>query len=781
MRASPCSAFFRAARPRCRHKPCYHYLGRQCSPQKHAKLHTSLRTPLRGREGSQEEPALPPIIKPEQENEQTSAEVGETAGDGPDKPPRPKDRSNYGSAARRAGRNIKKVKDLPPVIIPPWLFSRNIILSESRERHMIISDKVGENDNDNDNAATVFTDKEWSDANGDRPPLIGSHDQKPPDASDEASSGSITEYNRGPYRIDMRNWREIRSSATAALQIPSWQRAETIASHKPHLLLYSPKDGASDFLDRLGAEIAREYGTDFLRLSPQDIAEIGGDYLDEPSDFRSNTMSSLGYDAPLLSAARHSTPPEDPGEDEEYDEYEDGEGSEQGSFKPMPYQQASGGSFGIGAIHIGGNLQEILKSMMPGSGAPQAPKSTMTTPVQRQPTDMTPELKLNLFVETLLNTPEIKRVGLSSAKDAKENAVHGSSEEGQIESQNQEHSEVRQQPEAERASTGLVVLISDYAQIHATSKGSKFLDKLHEAVEYRRKEGQKILIMGTASSPGMISSLSKSGIESLQSQPQTGPMRTIVTPIEDFSGGTLERSSKESIGRINLRHLRDMLRRTAPVLDQVAQIIDDWDLNLDSKISFLSGLYESIWSMDHVSRVATIALGRLKGSEELNCQHIEDALQLLVSSDDAKIEWAQSEKERKKSQKPVPGSLNQEDSKERLRKLRRTCNEHEKKLLHGIVQPEDIRTTFNDIRAPSTTVETLKTLTSLSLVRPDAFTYGVLATDRIPGLLLYGPPGTGKTLLARAVAKESGATVLEASGSGECSPSQSTLSSLTSH
>jgi SpoVK/Ycf46/Vps4 family AAA+-type ATPase len=54
-------------------------------------------------------------------------------------------------------------------------------------------------------------------------------------------------------------------------------------------------------------------------------------------------------------------------------------------------------------------------------------------------------------------------------------------------------------------------------------------------------------------------------------------------------------------------------------------------------------------------------------------------------------------------------------------------------------------------------------LTSLSLIRPEAFSYGVLATDKIPGLLLYGPPGTGKTLLAKAVAKESGATVLEVS------------------
>ena len=61
------------------------------------------------------------------------------------------------------------------------------------------------------------------------------------------------------------------------------------------------------------------------------------------------------------------------------------------------------------------------------------------------------------------------------------------------------------------------------------------------------------------------------------------------------------------------------------------------------------------------------------------------------------------------------------------------------------------------------TIEALQTLTTLSLIRPEAFSYGVLASDRIPGLLLYGPPGTGKTLLAKAVAKESGATMLEVS------------------
>lgn len=91
-------------------------------------------------------------------------------------------------------------------------------------------------------------------------------------------------------------------------------------------------------------------------------------------------------------------------------------------------------------------------------------------------------------------------------------------------------------------------------------------------------------------------------------------------------------------------------------------------------------------------------------------------------------------------------------------------NDFEKKLLTGLVDVKEIKTTFADVHAPPETIAALKLLTSLSLKRPEAFTYGILANDRIPGCLLYGPPGTGKTLLAKAVAKESGASMLEVSG-----------------
>ncbi|KAF4587597.1 ATPase family AAA domain-containing protein 1-A [Ophiocordyceps camponoti-floridani] len=91
-------------------------------------------------------------------------------------------------------------------------------------------------------------------------------------------------------------------------------------------------------------------------------------------------------------------------------------------------------------------------------------------------------------------------------------------------------------------------------------------------------------------------------------------------------------------------------------------------------------------------------------------------------------------------------------------------DEYEKRISVGHIDRKSIKTTFADVHVSAETRSTLKLLTTLALVRPEAFSYGVLAQDRIPGCLLYGPPGTGKTMLAKAVAKESGANMLEISG-----------------
>lgn len=693
-----------------------------------------------------------------------------------DNPPKPKDKSNYGSASRRAGRNVKPREKPDPVHIPPWFLDRNVILrgdcaharTKDGSRTFI---RLGGLPSD-----PIAQDEGQGSAQHANS-VIGSLENKEPNGRQQEADEGLPFISRPTTPLlETINMREISSVVSAGLQVPSWQRAESAASPKPHIVLFCPKDGGSSFLDVIGLQLAEENSTDFLRLLPQDIAEIGGDYMDDPSTFRRNTLSSLGYDAQLITAIR-SQRSEDPPEEEDFDESEE-EDVEQGPGKSRNAMHGRIGGFS--AIHVGtfaaNNFQDLFKPFVSQAGSPQQPKLVGTKPAV-QLKDMTPELKMTTLVETLLNAPERKREAEKSAAEAstnqkKEEEAGGLTAVSQYSPDEAPESPVR---DAERGSEGLIVLIHDYPQVNTTTQGGKFLEKLHEVVEARRREGQRVLIIGTASSKELMPSFSRSGIDQVQRDPRNLPTRTIITPINEVSPEhTFAQHHKEKTKGINMRHLKHMLRRTAPVPAQVAPVISDMTIDVDSKTTFLSGLDESIWSFDRVSRAATTALGLLEGSEEMTIKHIEQALEIIETSDTAKIDWVANEKEQREKVTKSTGSASEIDSKERMRKLRKTCNEHEKKLLNGVVDPENIRTTFADVQASPQTIDALKTLTSLSLVRPDAFTYGVLATDRIPGLLLYGPPGTGKTLLAKAVAKESGATVLEVSGSGNSlSPSLS--------
>lgn len=326
-----------------------------------------------------------------------------------------------------------------------------------------------------------------------------------------------------------------------------------------------------------------------------------------------------------------------------------------------------------------------------------------------------------------------------------------------------------------------IIHIRDLRDLCNTPLGESIVHRLVKVVRKRRRSGEQIVIVGTTAQdvPGPFRMAGE--------QADGFPFRAISVPpffnfslTEDYdfeatsASGSYESLTEPAYRRIleiNLRHLERMLRRLKPD-DQVNLLNAEARAQLN--MPGMHFLTEKVLSLDQVQRLVLIAIGLTQShavADTVKPIHIALAGFVMTRSEHAEAAWTtfREQKQVKKSKLDANGAsakvtANGQSIESRMERLKKICNQHETRLLSGMVDPQNLKTAFADVHAPDDTIEALKTLTTLSLLRPDAFKYGVLANDRLPGLLLYGPPGTGKTLLAKAVAKESKATVLEVSG-----------------
>ncbi|KAJ7366252.1 P-loop containing nucleoside triphosphate hydrolase protein [Mycena albidolilacea] len=91
-------------------------------------------------------------------------------------------------------------------------------------------------------------------------------------------------------------------------------------------------------------------------------------------------------------------------------------------------------------------------------------------------------------------------------------------------------------------------------------------------------------------------------------------------------------------------------------------------------------------------------------------------------------------------------------------------DEHERTVANEVIHPDDITTKFSDIGGLDAIVSSLRESIIYPLVYPNLFNSSSLLGSP-KGVLLYGPPGCGKTMLAKALAKESGATFINIAAS----------------
>ncbi|KAL9599816.1 MAG: hypothetical protein Q9219_003602 [cf. Caloplaca sp. 3 TL-2023] len=651
--------------------------------------------------------------------EQGSGEPSGSSGS----PEKPINKSNYGSASRRAVRNWKKLKDVPPFQLPRPFLNQNVFLKEKNDTNFVdlpLSHRAP----DPPNTRTA------ADTTGSSPRHVAA--EKTSDQT-MAKKGSPPDFQRVMWRFGHGVLDELQSAVSTGLQIPASRHSNEASFARPHLILYNPKKGSNMFLDDLVMCLAGRGGIDLVQIDAHDLAEMGGDYLDESSDPANEPLSSLSYEVYVANQGN---------------KVQSNANTNAATTNEDPLAE----------------LVELLKAKLMSKPQQQPGRQSykVTGPTAEESSR---DQKLALFLDSLFHACDIKRALQSTDHEGppKTNPNRNS-----FKSENADAEFAVQQDATPTSSPTLIIHIKDYPEICNTQSGGKLLDALHSALSERRAAGERILLIGTCVSGNADLASSRLENDTLSEDLDPGGLtRTILVPLSSDRGleELFAALYKERVKSINIRHLQNMIRRLASTPEKVMKVLSRSGLQVDHRLQ----IQHDIWSFAAVHRLATTALGLMhEDNKDMDVSHIERAIKVIDASDGTKLRWLSNEKKQARgirdAEKGRKGKTQTTDSRPDKKQLEKECNQHERRLLNGMIDPSDIRVTFAQAHAPKETVQTLKDLTLLPLSCPEEFDYGVLAEQSISGLLLYGPPGTGKTLLAKAVAKEGGATILEVSG-----------------
>ena len=583
---------------------------------------------------------------------------------------------------------------------------------------------------------------------------------------------------------------------------------------KGHLALYWPQEGGTDHLATLIQLISGQLNADFIRLDAQDLAELGSDLVSSDDSVSHKSISTLGYDTYEQTQESESAEEEEDGDDADPREAE--ENSKARGFAVMP-------GFQIPKDTIRG-ISNFLQSqgLLRRGGFSSIPLTAITIDGVGALSmhDATDNWKLGALLEAVIDAAMLKRkkaepLGSSTLSPAQiqraefHKALFAKATAGNLDflfgrapKEAQASDNESKRPVLEAAVTRqegklpkrTVVFIPDFMDLSATPQGSRVISQLVDIVQQRRNAGEQMVIVGASASLDLDMGTAAEVQRRLNDESEVSRFRALLMSltssnsqpsmiqtsqskadllVADTSHDKTRTVSQQTTGG-SMRKAYINWRNICHMLGQMIPRKTDLDRFSPPPLS-LEYISQEILSRDEVHQVAITAIGLHSISRNgdisgkpLDSVPITEAFLLLEMSHWAPDSSRVTQKnpgEESKSAEFQTSKLTTQSIESRMASIRETGNRYEKRLLSGVVLPRKISTTFEDVHVTQDTIEAVKTLTSLSLQRPEAFKYGVLKSDTIPGLLLYGPPGTGKTLLARAVAKESGATVLRVSGS----------------
>lgn len=322
----------------------------------------------------------------------------------------------------------------------------------------------------------------------------------------------------------------------------------------------------------------------------------------------------------------------------------------------------------------------------------------------------------------------------------------------------------------------VILHLHNYVELTMTPEGASLINKLRTTVDRLWQNGVRIVIVGSASNDTNATSRWHAKVKDLISH-DCYPI--VFSPNTDELAEWADLERKDYL-QDNLDNITWMLECLNAEPVSVVLPVEDSSPGSNKAVDELKeSLSTGIRSNHWIYRLATQAIGFQRYQDgPLDIHTLAEALRRMKRVDDARYSilgsnratGVQSTATTSFESSPIEnlislGNDNSPDSKVERRRNPKNMNldDEEKKLLSGLVNEADIHTTFDDVIASPDVRDSLLALTTLSLQHPKAFSYGVLARERIHGALLYGPPGTGKTLMAKALAKESGANMLEIS------------------